>query len=499
MKNSVSARLTERTAEEVANAIYKPSMLGFDTAALERMCALNEAHVIMLADRKLIDKEIAIDLLRGIEQIRNDGYQSIDLDPQFEDSYFAFENRLSEIIGKGTAGWLHIGRSRNDIGSTIDRMTVRDTCLDILSELNRARQACLDSAAKHTETVMPGYTHLQPAQPITFGYYLSNVLRGLEREHDRIAAVYDRADACALGSAAFAGTSFNIDRKMTADLLGFDTIATPGLDAVASRDFVTELLWGVTSLQVLLSRVASDFYVFTTWEFGSLGFPDRVAGTSSIMPQKKNMLPLEYFRAEAGRSIGALTGALSAIKGSNYSIGLDSAREGIADAWSTFARLHITLPLLSLIFETATPSAEKLRHRCNENFSTATDLADGLVREHGISFRDAHHIVGHAVQMVVFEGGNAEDLSVAILNKAAEIEIGRTFALDESTLKSWTDPISAVASRNVPGGPAPAIVKDMLSEMQARLDADQETVISRRNRLSQATARLSDRAKALKP
>lgn len=497
MKNSVSSRLTERTAPEVARTIYEPPMQGFDAAALERMCALNEAHAVMLAERGLIPGEIARDLLRGIATIRAEGPGAISLDPQFEDSYFAFENRLGEVIGKATAGWLHIGRSRNDIGSTLDRMAAREVCLDLLAEMAATRRACLEAAARHVTTVMPGYTHLQPAQPITFGYYLANVARGMEREYDRLAAVFDRADACALGMAALAGTSFPIDRPAVADMLGFSRLASPGLDAVASRDFVTEMLWAVTSAQVLFSRVAQDFYAFTTWEFGTLSFPDRVAGTSSIMPQKKNMLPLEYFRAEAGRSIGALAGALSAVKGSNYSIGLDSVREGVTDAWPTFERFRAALPLLRLIFETATPNAERLLARCSENFSTATDLADGLVRDFAISFRDAHHIVGRAVQMVIATGGNAHDLTVEVLNAAALEEVGRSFDLAEDKLRSWMDPVQAVAARKVPGGTAPEAVDVLLADMHDRLTGDESARETRRTHLALAAQTLSERVATL--
>ena len=496
MQNSVSSRLAEATAPEVAQTIYAPPMRGFDAAALERMCALNEAHALMLAERGLIARDTAEAILRGIAQLRAEGPEAIDLDPRFEDSYFAFENRLGEVIGKPAAGWLHIGRSRNDIGSTIDRMTTREWCLHLLAQLNVARQACLEAAGRHADTVMPGYTHLQPAQPITFGYYLANVARGMEREYDRVAAVYPRADDCALGSAAFAGTSFPIDRDMTASLLGFGNIATPGLDAVASRDFVTELLWAVTSCQVLLSRVAQDLYTFTTWEFGTLRFPDGVAGTSSIMPQKKNMLPLEFFRAEAGRSIGALAGALSAVKGSNYSIGLDSVREGLSDAWPVFQRFADALPLLRLVFETAEPDTDMLLARCSANFSTATDVADGLVREHGISFREAHHVVGRAVQMVIARGADASGLDVATLNAAAEAEIGRSFEIAEDTLRGWTDPASAVASRVVTGGPAPAPMRNMLDGMTAKLAADAAALDARQTHLRDSAHQLSERISA---
>ncbi|MGL4813417.1 MAG: argininosuccinate lyase [Beijerinckiaceae bacterium] len=496
-KNAVSARLSEPTAPEVAATIYEPSMKGLDAAGLERMCALNEAHAVMLADRGLIAPETARALLGGIARIRHEGVHSIDLNPQFEDTYFAFESRLGAVAGKTVTGWLHIGRSRNDIGATLDRMQARDVCLALREAMAAARHACLEAVERHAEVIMPGYTHLQPAQPITFGYYLLNVASGLEREHDRIAAAYPRIDVCPLGSAAFAGTSFTIDRDLTARLLGFSGPMLPGLDAVASRDFVTELLWAVTSTATLLSRIAQDFYAFTTHEFAALRFPDRVAGTSSIMPQKKNMLPLEFFRAEAGRAIGALAGCLSAVKGSNYSIGLDSVREGVADAWPVFARFQSALPLLRLIFETAEPDRALLERRCLTNFSTATDLADGLVRVHGLSFREAHHVVGHAVRLVLAAGGDASALSAAIVDEAAESKIGRRLGLDESTVRAWLDPRAAVSARSGPGGPAPAEVLRRAGEAHRRLETEHEAIRGARGRLAAAAAELGRRAEAL--
>lgn len=493
MKNSVSARLSERTAPEVAKAIYAPSLSNFTAAALERMCVLNEAHVVMLERRKLISTAIAQTLLAGIGRIRAEGPDSIDLDPQFEESYFAFENRLSQIAGKSAAGWIHIGRSRNDIGSTLDRMQLRDTCLTLLDGMQSAIEAGLDAALRHIDVVMPGYTHLQPAQPITLGYYFANVVSALERDLARMAAVYDRADHCALGSAAFAGTSFDIDREDTASLLGFQDIAVPGLDAVASRDFVTELLWAVTSAQTLLSRVSQDLYAFSTYEFGAISFPDSIAGTSSIMPQKKNMLPLEYFRAEAGRSIGALAGALAAVKGSNFSIGLDSVREGIADAWPVFERFEVALPLLRLLFEKATPATERLAERCVANFSTATDLADALVKHHGLSFREAHHVVGHAVQVVIAQGGNATGLTAAVVNAAAQAEIGRRFDLDDETIRAWMEPRAAVRARRNLGGPAPEQVERIVAAMRARLAMASDKRRNHRERLHHAREELRRR------
>lgn len=497
MKNAVSSRLSERTAEEVANAIYRPGMAGFDDAALEAMCQLNEAHLVMLAERGLVDRAVARALALAIGRIRAEGAAAIDLDPQFEDGYFAFENRLSAVAGPKDTGFIHTGRSRNDIGATLDRMNARGLCLRMMEGLDKARAACMATALKHAETIMPGYTHLQPAQPMTFGYFLTNVAAALSREHDKIAAVYERINRSSLGAAAFAGTTFPIDRGRTAGLLGFDGIVEPCLEAVGSRDFVTELLWTATSTLTVLSRVAQDMYVFCTHEFSALTFPDRVAGTSSIMPQKKNMLALEYFRAAAGRGIGALAGALASVKGSNYSIGLDSVREGVADAWPSLSLFIDGMDLLGLVFETVTPDAERLEKRCYENFSTATDLADGLVREHGLSFREAHHVVGGAVQRALDAGLDARGMTVAIINESAGEELGRTLPLTPEFVRDCLDPVRSVHARTTPGGTAPSEVRRMLAGLEAKRIDDAKLTAARRRKVEEAALRLREAVEAL--
>lgn len=491
MKNAVSARLSERTAEEVANTIYKPGMQSFSDEAFVDMCRLNQAHLAMLSECGLVDAAVASGLAKALIQIEREGRASVRLDPQFEDPYFAFENRLSEIAGPKLTGWIHIGRSRNDIGATLDRLHARALCLRILRQLCAAREACLDAAEQHAETIMPGYTHLQPAQPITFGYYLTNVATALQRDYDRIAATYARINLASLGAAALAGTSFAIDRQRTAKLLGFDGIVEPCLDAVASRDFVTELLWTTTAMSAFLSRVAQDLYTFCTYEFSAIEFPDRVAGTSSIMPQKKNPLMLEYFRASSGRSIGALTSVLASVKGSNYSIGLDSVREGIADAWPTLDRVIDGLDLLRLVFETAKPNAELLLQRCRTNFSTATDLADGLVREAGLSFREAHHVVGGAVQIALNEGITASDMTAELVNRAAQAVVGHTLAIDDAFVRACLDPVRAVAARTTPGGTAPVEVRRLIGERRARVSADLADITAKESRLDEGQRELN--------
>ncbi|MER8372313.1 argininosuccinate lyase [Mesorhizobium sp. M1406] len=495
-KNAVSSRLTERAAKELADVIYRPGMAGFDDAALDALCRLNEAHAVMLAEQGLIDRAVGRTLLQAMARIRVEGVSAIDLDPQFEDSYFAFESRLASIAGE-SAGFLHTGRSRNDLGATLDRMRTRSLCLRMMEGVNRARAACEAKALEHTESIMPGYTHLQPAQPITFGYFLTNVASALSREHDKIAAVYQRINLSSLGAAALAGTSFNVDRNRVSNLLGFDGLVEPCLEAVASRDFVTELLWTATSALSMLSRVAQDMYVFCTHEFAILTFPDRIAGTSSIMPQKKNMFALEYFRAAAGRSIGALTSTMASVKGSNYSIGLDATREGVVDAWPSLELFVDSMELLRLIFECVDVKKGRLEQRCYENFSTATDLADGLVRECGLSFREAHHVVGGAVQRAMDAGLDASGMTVETINAAAMQELGRQLQITPEFVRDCLDPVRSVHARTTPGGTAPSEVRRMLSGLAEKRARDIEAVAARRHGVDLADERLRDAVNAI--
>lgn len=486
MKNAVSSRLSERTATEIAEAIYRPGMATFDGAALEAMCQVNEAHIVMLLEQGLMPLDIARPLASAIGEIRKQGVSAVDLDPQFEDSYFAFEGALARVAGAKVTGFLHTGRSRNDLGSTLDRMLARSYALRLITALNAARKACENKALEQAGTIMPGYTHLQPAQPITLGYFLTNVAAALSRETDKLLAAYERLNRSTLGSAAFAGTTFPVDRTRTAELLGFDGFVEPCLEAVGSRDFVVELLSCTTSALTVLSRVANDMYVFATSEFALITFPDRVAGTSSIMPQKKNLLALEYLRASAGRSIGALAGTLASLKGSNYSIGLDSVREGIGESWAAFDLFIRTMDVARVVFEGITPNHDRLENLCRQNFSTATDLADGLVREFGLSFREAHHVVGGAVQHALNLGLDAAGMTAEIVNESAREELGRDLPLTAEFIRDHLDPVRSVNSRTTPGGTAPSEVRRMLGTLALKREKDVDAARQLESKLDKA-------------
>ena len=396
--SDIGKRLGQLPADEIREHIYRPQLEAVDADDFEAMLALNKAHLVMLAECGLIDAATVRRLAQAMTEIGRQGPDTAPVDTLLEDAYFAFETRLADIAGAHAAGALHLARSRNDIGATLDRIRARKYALRIADSLLDVRTQCVTRAFDYTEVIMPGYTHLQPAQPVSFAYYLSGYEAALERDSQRITQSYARINECALGVAALAGSGFAIDRARTARLLGFDGVTRHGLDTVGSRDFMLELLSAVGLLGTTWSRIAQDFHVFVSDEFSSVTFPDRVSGISSIMPQKKNPIALEFLKAQSARVAGALVSSMTAVRGTNFSVSLDAIREGLADGWQALKTTPANLAVLRLVLETAEPRADGLAERCNRNFSTATDLADGLVRACGLSFREAHHIVGGAVR-----------------------------------------------------------------------------------------------------
>jgi argininosuccinate lyase len=487
------SRLTEAPIDEIMQMIYRPSIARMDDAAFAAMCALNQAHLVMAAECDMLDAATVKTLAQAMHRMAIEGPGALPDDPAIEDPYFAYEERLSQIAGPDAAGQLHAGRSRNDIGATLDQMAARQHCLDISEALVTLRSTVLAIASRHATTIVPGHTHLQPAQPITFGFYMVSIAAALERDADRVLAAFDRIDACSLGSAAMGGTSFPLDRGRTAGLLGFGRVAEPCLDAVASRDFATELLFAATALAVTWSRVLQDLYVYLSLEFSSIDLPDRVAGTSSIMPQKKNPIAIEFLRAEAARAIGGLTTTLSAIKSTNFSIALDATREGLTDLWAVLHRMPGNLRLFTRIIESVTLREADLLERCRTNFSTVTDLADGLVRVAGLPFREAHHIVGGVVRAALADGLPADKIDAAMVERAA----GRRLGIDDAFVRGCLDPAQAVEARKTQGGTSRGEVERMIVAQRATLDRHGAAITAKLAALARAAETLAAAAARL--
>jgi len=490
MESKISKRLSEAVAAEVCEHIYAPRLEREFTTGFSYLTDINQAHVLMLRKCGLLKPDAAGALAAALSRMEREGPSVVELDPRREDAYFNYEAHLISLVGKDIGGRMHIARSRNDISAAMDRMRARDIVLDIVDALLSARATALDRAAAYSRVVMPGYTHLQPAQPITFGYYILGIAQALERDAQRLEQSYARINLNPLGAGALAGTTFPIDRMETTRLLGFAGLVDHSLDAVASRDFALEVLASLSLLSLTWTRLAQDFFVMTTHEFQTIEFPDRVAGTSSIMPQKKNPVVLEHLKGRAGQMVGTLVSAMMAVKATNFTNTIDGNREALRGFWDSAEETRRCLALVDLILSSAKPNEAVMLRRVQENFASATDLADTLVRDADLSFREAHHIVGGVVRAAMDRGMAANEITSGMVDDAARREVGRPLGLPEDLVKRSLDVVASVEGRTARGGPAASTVMQLIAEARSRLAADTAANQKRRAALAEARAAL---------
>jgi argininosuccinate lyase len=481
----VGRRLSGSTAPEVCDLIYTPRLAREFTQNFAHLTDIHQAHLLMLHKGDLIGTPQARNIAAALLRIEAEGPQAIALDPMREDAFFNYEAHLIAMAGQD-GGRLHMGRSRNDILATQDRLRSRDLLIALMDLLLDVQETALEGAARHADAVMPGYTHLQPAQPITFGFYLAGVAQALARDADRLGRSYAETNSNPLGAGALAGTAFGIDRDETARLLGFTRVVPHALDAVASRDFALEILSALTITAITWSRVAQDLHVWSTHEFGLIDFPDSVAGTSSIMPQKKNPVVLEHLRGKAAHLIGLFTAAAVTVKSAHFSHAGDSSRESMRSFWEAAEECRSDLRLLDLVLRSAQPNRARMLRRAQEDFSCVTDLADAIVRTTALSFREAHHIVGSVVRSALEQGLPASRITTAMIDAASQTEIGRPLGLAESLVAVSLDPRACVESRNVPGGPSSESLSRMVSASTVRLEQMRVANTARRRAVEEA-------------
>lgn len=460
MESKVSRRLKEATAQEVCEHIYAPRLQRDFGSGFRSLNDINQAHLVMLERAGLLDRATASTIAAAMLEMEEAGPAMVELDPAREDAYFNYEAHLMNLAGPDAGGRLHMARSRNDILATQDRLRARELTFSLIDALCTLQKTLLRQAEAYADTVMPGYTHLQPAQPITYGFYLAAVAEAVARDIQRIEQAQARLESCPLGAGALAGTAFPIQREESARLLGFKGIVPNALDAVASRDFALELLSAMAIGGVTWSRVAQDYFVWCTHEFGLIDFPDSVAGTSSIMPQKKNPVVLEHLKGKAGHLVGLLMAALTTVKGVNFTHTGDGNRESVRSLWEAGDECLRIVKLLELVIRTARPQEATMLRRVSEDFSSATDLADALVRDADLSFREAHHVVGAVVRSAMDAGIPAHSITSAMVDVAAVEQLGRKVQLTDDTVRRCVDPKAGVQSRTVPGGPAPVRVRE---------------------------------------
>lgn len=470
---ATGGRLETQLADEAQAGIFLP-WIEFSFATLFPLLGrVNKAHLLMLHAEGHLGREETSKLLAAIVKMEAEGPEAVPLDGALEDVYFNYEAALIRLVGPDLGGRMHLARSRNDVQATLDRLRTRSAAVAIRRSALRLRRALLTRAARFLDCVMPGYTHLQHAQPITFGWYLLGIEQSLQRDDRRLAAAFEHLNFSPLGSGAIAGTTFKIDRQLTAKYLGFAAPAPHALDAVTAKDPILETLNAGLFLATTIGRLAQDFYQFSTHEFSMLDLPDSLAITSSMMPQKKNQAVLEFIKGRQAKILGAVVTGFTAMHAKPYSHVLDASAEGVAGVWEALESLDALLPVVTLVVEEAEPRTERMRDLASENFCTATDLADLLVRNAGLPFKQAHRLTGHVVRTALERGDMPGDVGSQLVNDAARDVLGRTIRLSESELKTALDPAASTARRKNCGGPSQEDSNLILRQAHRQLERDE--------------------------
>ncbi len=434
--------------------------IGFDYRLAAQDIAGSRAHAAMLAKQGIISADDAAAIDRGLVAILGEiEAGTFAFSAALEDIHMNVESRLSDLIGE-PAGRLHTARSRNDQVAVDFRLWVRDTVDMLDAGLADLQRAFAEKARNHAEAVMPGFTHLQSAQPVTFGHHMLAYAEMIGRDRGRFADARARLNESPLGAAALAGTSFPIDRAMTARALGFDRPTANSLDSVADRDFVLEVLAAASICAVHLSRLAEEIVLWATPQFGFAHLSDQFSTGSSIMPQKRNPDAAELVRGKAGRVIGALTGLLIVMKGLPlaYSKDMQEDKEGTFDALDALA---LCVVATAGMVRDLQPDEARMEASAGSGYATATDLADWLVRRLGLPFRRAHHVTGRIVALASERGVALEALSLADLQGVEAAITEDVFAV--------LGVRQSVASRTSYGGTAPANVHQQAEAWLERL------------------------------
>ena len=433
--------------------------IGYDKKLYAQDIEGSKAHAAMLADQGIITKSDAKKIMQGLDTISSEiGEGTFEFSTALEDIHMNVEARLKDLIGE-PAGRLHTARSRNDQVATDFRLWVKAQALHVHAILGELIDVFVDLAEKHADTVMPGFTHLQTAQPVTFGHHMMAYVEMFARDRSRAADAVERMDECPLGAAALAGTGFAIDRKATAKALGFREPTRNSLDSVSDRDFALDYLSLAAICAGHLSRLAEELVIWSTPQFSFVRLTDQFSTGSSIMPQKRNPDAAELIRAKTGRINGDLIALLTVMKGLPlaYSKDMQEDKEAVFDAADN---LELAILAMTGMMKGITVNAASMAKAAGSGFSIATDLADWLVRETNLPFREAHHVTGAAVAMAEKKGCGLEELSLDDLqglHPSITKEVFSVLSVEKS-----------VASRKSFGGTAPANVRRQVKYWRSR-------------------------------
>ncbi len=477
-----------------ARHVLEPGFREAQRLLFPHMIDASEAHVLMLAETGNLAPRAAAALLGALEQVRQEGAESFTYQERVEDLFFAIEGRLIAIAGEDVGGNFQIGRSRNDLDAALCRMFLRDHLVQVMVLTAQLRELLLDLAAAHVDTLMPGITHTQPAQPTTLAHFLLGVVGPLERDHQRLLAAFDRVNQSPLGVAAFTTSSFPLDRDRLAALTGFERLVENGYDAVGASDHMLESTSTAVNLVASLSRFVHDLLIWARHEVGVFRVDDAFIQISSIMPQKRNPVVLEHIGVRIGWVYGDAATVATIAHSAAFGDTNDVNDPIYVPLDRTFRATEAVLELLNGVLETATFNIDLLRIRAIDGNATTTALAEVLVRDHGLSWRTAHTIVSRAVSASLAQG---EPVSAALVNAISGDVLPESLTFSETDLGQILDPWQFVLNRTLPGGPAPSTVEAAIDAARARLAADRLATNLRETRLTTAAAERARRSGAL--
>lgn len=433
--------------------------IDFDKRFYAQDIAGSKAHCAMLVKQGILTAEDGQSITDGLDKVLAEiEAGEFKFSPALEDIHMNVENRLRELIGDA-AGRLHTARSRNDQVATDFRLWVRDAIDRLDDGLQVLQQALIERAEEQVDTILPGFTHLQAAQPVSFGHHMLAYVEMVGRDRSRLKDARARLNESPLGSAALAGTPYPIDRHHTAELLGFTGPMRNSLDGVSDRDFALEYLSAASICALHLSRLSEELVIWSSAQFGFVRMSDSFSTGSSIMPQKKNPDAAELIRSKIGRVVGDLNSLMMSMKGLPlaYSKDMQEDKEPVFDAADT---IELSVAVMTGMIAEMTVNKEKMRESAGWGFTTATDLADWLVRELGMPFRNAHHVTGAIVKLAEDKGCDLSDLSLAemqTVDAAITDDVFNVLTLEAS-----------VASRTSYGGTAPSNVREQIKEARQR-------------------------------
>jgi len=462
----VDSRLSESPANELIEYGYKVELQEARHAFLHELWN-HKAHSIMLYEQGILTRRDAAKILKVLSQIEAMGIARFPMDPRKGELYYNIESYLIEKTGEDVGGRMHSGRSRGDMYVCSERMILREKILQLVEHTIALIEAILALAAKHVQTIMPGYTLLQHAQPTTFAHYLLSFADRFQRDLERLQETYRRVNLSPMGAAIATGSSFPVSRPRMAQLLGFRGVIENTRDASISRDFTLESVTHAAILASNLSTLADDLNVWCTQEFGMIELSDAYCSTSTIMPQKKNPSSLERMRYMSAECIGNAMTVFAQLKTHSEELGDLEATGPVA--WHTFDHVHAVLRFMRGVLSTLQVKREVMRERAGMHFTQATQLAETITREKGLAFRTAHRIVGKLVRRCLDEKVAPVEVTAEMLDRASIEITGRPLKMKAETIRRAMDPEYIIEHRDTLGSPGRRQVSRMLGKRSLQM------------------------------